>query len=154
MTSDHLRPEALDPLRRFAARDFRGWSGLDPRTMLHDVAAAFEVDDVPQPAVLGSDDREAGWVTVEAQGYPDGIRIWLDEMDVVLLDGPDPELSGALQPLLDELGEPEARLDSYLGTFRLADSEWVYPARGITVYVNPENMLFLRVAAYAPTTLD
>src|SRR5262245_16483738 len=150
MTSDHLRPEALAPLRRFAARDFRGWSGLDPRTMLHDVAEAFEVDDVPQPGVLGSEERAAGWVTVAAGGYPEGIRVWLDQMDVLLLDGPDPELPEGLPALLDALGEPEARLDSYLGPLRVEGGEWVYAARGLTVYVNPENMLLLRLAGYGP----
>jgi hypothetical protein len=154
MTDVHPRSEAMDALRRFATRDFRGWSGLQPRTTLHDIAAAFEVDDVPQPALLGSELRQAGWVTVAADGFPAGIRVWLDEMDVVLLEGEDPDLPGGLQPLLDELGEPEARLDSYLGTLPLEGSEWVYPTRGLALYVNPENMLLLRVAGYAPASLD
>jgi hypothetical protein len=154
MAHDHLRLEALEPLRRFAARDFRGWSGLHQPTMVADVAAVFEVDDTPQPALLGSEGRAAGWLTVEAEGYPEGIRVWLDGIDVVLLEGPGVALPDGLQPLLDELGEPDARLDSYLGVFRLEGSEWVYPSRGLSLYVNPENMVLLRVAGYAPATLD
>jgi hypothetical protein len=149
--------QALDALRVFVARDFAHWAGLAPGTTVGDVAAAFEVDDTPQPALLGSEDRAAGWVTVEADGYPEGLRVWLDETDVALLDGPDVELPGGaadLAPLLAQLGEPAARLDSYLGTYRIEGSEWVYPARGLTVYVNPENMLLLRVVGYAPTDLD
>jgi len=154
MTNDLLRPEALEPLRRFAARDFLGWSGLHPSTMVADVAAVFEVDATPQPAVLGSDQRGVSWTTVAADGFPEGIRVWLDGVDVVLLDGPGAALPDGLSPLLDELGEPEARLDSYLGVFRIEASEWVYPGRGLTLYVNPENMVLLRVAGYVPTTLD
>lgn len=144
----------LAPLRRFAARDFAGWSGLVPHTTVADIAAAFEVDDTPQPATLGSEHRAAGWATVAAGGYPDGIRIWFDGIEVALLDGPDPELPGSLETLLGELGEPEARLDAYFGTLLLKGSEWVYPARGLTVYVNPANMLLLRLVAYAPASLD
>lgn len=155
MTNEH--PDALDALRRFAARDLAGWRGLAPGTTVGDVAAAFEVDDTPQPARLGSEERVAGWVTVEADGYPEGLRVWLDGTAVALLDGPDAELPGGAEALADvlaELGEPAARLDSYLGVFRLDDSEWVYPQRGLTLYVNPENMLLLRLVGYVATDLD
>jgi hypothetical protein len=145
-----------DALRRFAACDLEGWPGLPASTTLRDVAAVFEVgDDEPVGGLLGSDDREAGWIAVAAAGYPDGgIRVWLDDDEVVLLDGADPELPDGVQPLLDDFEAPEAQLASYLGTFRLDGSEWVYPQRGITLYVNPETMAPLRVAAFVPTTLD
>lgn len=153
MTTSAAGGSATDALRRFAARDFAGWAGLAVGTTVADVAAVFEIDDVPQPATLGSQRREAGWVTVEAAGYERGIRVWIDAREVVLLDGPDPELPKGLFSLLEQLGQPEVRLTSYLGTLPIEGSEWVYPSRGIAIYLNPETMLPLRIAAFVPTTL-
>lgn len=153
MTASAAGSPATDALRRFAARDFAGWAGLAVGTTVADVAAVFEIDDVPQPAILGANRREAGWVTVEAAGYERGIRVWIDASEVILLDGPDPELPEGLMALLEQLGQPEVRLMSYLGTLPIEGSEWVYPARGLTLYVNPDTMLPLRIVAFVPTTL-
>lgn len=154
MTNPQSPRPATDALLRFAARDFEAWAGLAEDTTVADVAETFEVDDAPQPATLGAEHRAVGWLTVAADGYPGGIRVWLDGTSVVLLDGPDPELPAGLEAFLHELGDPDVRLDSYLGTLPIEGSEWVYPSRGLTVYLNPENMVILRLAAYVPTTLD
>ena len=51
-----------------------------------------------------------------------------------------------------DLGEPDERHDYTFGTLAVDDGEWVYAARGITVFVNTDPDRVLHVALYAPTT--
>jgi hypothetical protein len=50
------------------------------------------------------------------------------------------------------LGEPEERLDYAHGTLPVDAGEWVFAARGITLFVNTTAETLLHVALYAPTT--
>lgn len=146
---------ALTALRALARRDFLDWRGLAPETSLADVAAVFPVEDDWRGAGhLGEEGREMSWLSVEAEGYPQGLRVWLDQDRVVLIDAESPALSTGLPALLRAIGEPEARWEAYLGTLLIPGSEWVYPGRGLTLHVNPENGILLRLLAYAPTTLE
>jgi hypothetical protein len=56
--------------------------------------------------------------------------------------------------LLVKLGEPAAKLDFIFANVELKAGEWVYPERGLTLFMNPENGYLLRVAAYPKTTLE
>jgi hypothetical protein len=152
---DEPHSNAQAALRAFARRDFHDWRGLAPNTSLGETAAIFEVDDDWRGvAKLGSDRREATWVSAQVEGYEKAVRVWLDEALVLLIDAESPTLLTGLPMLLRAIGTPEAKLDSYLGTFPLPESEWVYPGRGLTLYVNPENGILLRLAVFAPATLD
>ena len=142
-------------IRVFAQRDFRDWQGLAPDTSLSDVAAVFSVgDDLDGAAKLGSERRAATWISTAADGYENGVRIWLDENSVLLLDGDSPALTTELTAVLESIGEPDAKLDAYLGTFSIAESEWVYAGRGLTIYLDPEDLTLFRIVVYAPTSLD
>jgi hypothetical protein len=142
-------------LQAFARRDLCDWRGLAPETSLADVAALFKVDEETRGrSQLGSERREAIWMSAMVEGYESGMRVWLDADDVLMLDAQYPQLVTDAPTLLHSVGEPEAKLDAYLGTFLLPGSEWVYPARGLTLYVNPENLVLLRLVVYVATTLD
>lgn len=152
---DSRRRSAQAALRAFARRDFHDWRGLAPDTSLSDAVAVFEDDDDWRGAgKLGSERRASRWASVAVEGYEKGVRVWLDEDLVILIDGESPTLATPLPVLLQDIGQPEAKLDSYLGTLLIPESEWVYAGRGLTLYVNPENGILLRVAVFVPTTLD
>jgi hypothetical protein len=154
LAMDKLNSSPQAALRAFAGRDFRDWRGLAPNTSLTDVAAVLEVDDWSGAGSLGSERREATWVNAAVEGFEHAVRVWLDENLVLLLDAESPTLATELPDLLRALGTPEAKLDSYLGTFPIPESEWVYPGRGLTLYVNPANGILLRLVVFAPTTLE
>ena len=142
-------------LQRFASRRFADWNGLAPGTRVDDVAAALDLDrGWHGTGALGSERRPTDWLSAQAEGFPKGVRVWVEGESVRLLDAEGVALSDTTDALLDSLGAPEAELESYLGTLPIAKSERVHPARGLTVYLNPENRLLLRVAAYAPCSLD
>jgi hypothetical protein len=139
-----------EALRAFAARRFADWRGL-PACTLADIRRHFELlDDEPHPGQLGR--RAASWTAMTVEGYDEPVQLWFDEQHVLLLLAEYPELPD-WPALAKKLGEPAAKLDSHLSTLLIPGSEWVYPGRGISLFVNPENMALLRVAVYAPATL-
>jgi hypothetical protein len=70
---------------------------------------------------------------------------------MILFDGANPQLSGDLAALVETLGDPEARLDYTHGTLPVTGGEWIFAARGITLFVS-ERQAALHVALYPATT--
>lgn len=155
MSTGDLRQRARVALQPLVTRRFEDWRGVVPGTTVDDVAAMLDVDrSWTGGGALGSERRPAGWLAAGAAGYADGLRVWIVDDHVVLIDAREVELAGSVPSLLAALGAPAATLDSYLGVLEIPRSELVFPDRGLTVYVNPENRALLRLAVYAPTTLD
>ena len=65
-----------------------------------------------------------------------------------------PELPHPLTVLRESLGKPTARLDYQWGFVSVPAGEWVYAARGITLFLNTDRTLLTHVAVYAPTDLE
>jgi hypothetical protein len=146
-----------DTIGVFARRDLVLWYGLPMSTSVDDVADILDVDRSWHGAgFLGSDKRSARWLSAAAPGFEQGIRVWIDDAQVLLLDAPSLTLADGvdIDVLLRGLGKPTAELESYLGTLAIARSELIYPERGLTLYVNPQNAILLRAVAYEPCELD
>lgn len=126
-------------IERIAARRFIGWRGL-PRgcSMERFGVRADETYDRWQHGV-----DLAGY-------YMPGVKLAHDE--VILFQGARPELEWPA--LAADLGEPEARLDNFMGTVRLPGSEWVYASRGITVFVTEDRLRLYHIAVYPPMALE
>lgn len=152
----HLPPTggpSATALAAFARRDLLEWRGLPPRTSLPDVP--FSVDhDFTGTATLGNEYEPADWVAATADGFPDGIRVWTRGDRIIALDAQRMDLTDSAEKLLATLGEPEARWDASIGPMRVAESEWVYPGIGLTLYIDPETRRIDRVLGYEPTTLS
>jgi hypothetical protein len=150
MNMDQLR-EVMD---KFVSRNFRDWPGLPSNGTLTAVRQYFnnDSDDIGE-AALGNDFCQYLVVTIPGYGTP--VRIWSTNIDekVVLLDAPNPELQPGLSSLLDELGEPAAQLDTYWGTLSIPDGEWVYPERGLALFVSERDEKVFHLAVFQPTTL-
>lgn len=145
---------ALPPLRAFANRALRSFTGLASPTSLDDVAKVFRLDrSWHGEGLLGSAEHRTAWYSATADGFAHGVRVWAEDDAVVLIDAADLDLAEPLPLLLDALGEPDAKLDSFLGTLEIAGSEYVYAQRGLTLYVNPATAILLRIAAFAPASL-
>ncbi|HET8660281.1 MAG TPA: hypothetical protein VFM55_14945 [Micromonosporaceae bacterium] len=145
----------MNQLASFTRRDLRGWHGLARDTRLDDVARLATVDsDFAGAGKLGSAFEPAEWVTATLDGFPWGIRIWCRHDRVVLLDAEGAQPAGGLDALLAGLGPPAARWDAWLGSVRMAGSEWVYPDRGLTLYKIPGAGTVDRMLAYVATTID
>lgn len=147
--------EIEEALRKFAQRDFSNWLGLPNSICLEDVTHQFLLeDDWRGIGRLGLAQREATYVNITIKGFERQVQVWLNGNRIVLMDVEYPTLPSELAVLLNQIGEPEAKLDAYLGVFQLEQSEWVYPSLGLTLFVNPENYIILRLAVFVPSTLD
>jgi hypothetical protein len=148
---------AAESLRKFSSRDFLAWRGLAPGISLADVAAVSDADlGQRSRGTLGDSHQPAEWIPAAFREYDTGARVWVSagEDRVVLIDVESSNAVVDLGTLLRKLGPPEAELDSYLGTFKLARSEWVFASRGLTLYIEPETRKLLRLAVYVPASLD
>lgn len=141
-------------LASFLARDLQDWRGLPDGVTLEDLEQFLPVDRAfDGVAPLGERFRRAEWVAGLADGFPDGVRVWVRGGRVVALDAQRMDVD-EVAGLLSQLGEPEARLDAFLGPMPAPRGEWVYPERGVTLFVAGEGAFVDRVVVYAPTTLD
>ena len=147
--------KATDVLKTLAALELGQWPGLCENILLDDARAIFSIDDQWHGSGrLGSESRRIDWYPVSAEHFPEGLRLWVSDDHIVFIDAVRPELSGGLDELLLALGQPLERLTSYLGTLPIENSEWVYPERGLTLFINPANHRLLRIAVYRPTGLQ
>lgn len=143
----------LGPLGPLTTGDLAAWEGLAPATTLDDLAATGDLDPTWRaPGFLGEARRPMEWLNLTLRGWDRPVRVWVEpEIDrPVLLDSEYPALPGGPEPLLAALGEPDLVLDAYLGTLLIPRSEKVYLGRGLTLHVNPETDVALRVALFAP----
>ena len=146
-------PSYAAALRTFANREFSGWTGLPPSCSLEEVTQHFPLlNDGVGLARLGRRKRQFRMLVVE--GYDHPCRIWLDGPQVLMLDVQYPTFLPDVTVLLNGLGEPEAKLDYVWGTLPIERGEWVYPNRGLTLFVTPSNLSVLHLAVYLRTTLQ
>ena len=86
-------------------------------------------------------------------GEASEILVWLDgQGHIVLLDAVYPP--GDADAYVKALGAPEQRLDYRWRNDVLTEAEMVWPSRGAVVVASPDVKGIIRVAAFAPTTLD
>lgn len=132
------------------ARRFVGWRGL-PANCSPDEMFGVKFDEKEWPArMLGK--HSTRWLEVELTGYYEP-TVSVRDNKVVMFDGMNPELAGGWAPLAADLGEPEAKLDWHRDTLLMKGGEWVYPARGITIFGRAAGNDALHIAVYSPTTL-
>lgn len=134
-------------------RNFLGWQGLPAECTAKELFDNIPDDLSDRPTrSLGDDFQSATFVPVELEGYYRPMANFR-QGQLVLFDGMNPDLAGGFAPLHKDLGEPAARLDWYYGTLEIRAGEWVYPERGITVFLNTTADKALHIALYHSTTL-
>ncbi len=144
----------ISVLDAFVRLDFSDWHGL-PECRLGDLEAVLTVDrSWLGKGKLGSEQRAADYVMANAGGCEEQVRIWLKGDRVLMIDADFSAEQPPVKTKLPILGEPETRLDNYLGVIFIERSEWVYAGRGLTLFINPEDGTLLRLAIYPPTTAD
>jgi hypothetical protein len=147
--------QSRQALQAFARLNFAGWQGLPEHTRLPEVFELFRRNSEWTGAgSLGSEQEEHPYLYVHVPGFEQPARVWLQNGDVVLIDAEPAAGPETVGQILKHLDAPEATRDSYLGTFLLENSEWIYASRGLTLFVNPENRALLRIAIYPACGLD
>jgi hypothetical protein len=131
---------------------FTGWRGLPG-------------DCAPQRLFDLPDDAQWGEQRLGARFEPTGSRlldlanyyrpmVHVRDGRVVLFEGMNPVLVDGWDTLAHDLGEPEAAFDWEHGAIPMPAGERVHAARGITIFLNPDNAFVIHVALYVPTTVS
>ena len=132
--------------------DILGWVGFPTCDLTHWLGRPA-LDDPPQRS-LGSTLSPAQFQLIEAEGYYRPMISFRDGQ-AILFDASTPQLKEGLSPILKALGTPAAQLNWWYGTLELPGGEWVYPQRGITLFIDGQkNERLLHIALYSPTTLS
>jgi hypothetical protein len=138
----------------FAAKRFVSWNGLHPDCGLEALTAiAPTLNEGVGREPVGRSGRWVSFRAVVFDDYTEPARAWFDGDRLIMLDVDYPQLRASPEDWLRELGDPEARLDCYWDLLALPQGEWAYPSRGLSVLVNLQTRTWLRVIAFAPTTL-
>ena len=140
-------------IRVFTAREFGKWHGLPASCTLEEVTQHLPLlNDGVGLARIGRTKRQFRMLVVE--GYEHNVRVWLDGPRVLMLDVQTPKISSDVAVVLNELGEPEAKLDYVWGTLPIAEGEWVYPKRGLSLFLAPTRLAIFHLAVFSLSTLE
>jgi hypothetical protein len=142
-------------LRSVIAGDLRGWRGLPADLTLSQLTVAFPRDsDWSGTAQLGRRHRPADYLWVDIP-TPDGkLRVWCEGDRVVELDV---AVSGVQMPadhVARALDEDPVALDTWQATLPMLESELVFPAHGLAVFVDRELESIWHLALFPPVALD
>jgi hypothetical protein len=135
--------------------DFHSWTGLPADCDWTELTGPLPSDwsEIAQRS-LGSEFREAKMIMLPIQGYYRPSMSFVDGK-AVLFEAMAPEFpEGGDAALIAEMGSPAARLDWDFGTLPCPASEFVYPKRGITLFLGDDLKKVLHVALYAATSLE
>lgn len=140
-------------IRIFAAREFGNWTGLPETCTLDQLTKHVPLlNEGVGLARLGRTKRQFRMLTV--RDYEHAVRVWLDGPRVLMLDVQTPKFNSDVAVVLNELGEPEAKLDYVWGTLPIAAGELVYAKRGLSLFVDPGWSTVFHLAAFSHTTVD
>jgi hypothetical protein len=148
-TADPKEPSCVEPLRRLVQGDFALWQGLAGDCDRAAVAAALggsnsEEDLVGHPGGIPTGYR----IYPATAAAPYGIFVWYEEDRAVALQI---HSFTPQRPVLDQLGEPEARELSRMPGFK---TQWIYAVRGLTLHVDDDSGAVAWLYGYRPMSLD
>lgn len=141
-------------LENIKTKNFINWTGLpkgcDWTSLVGDLPTDWE--QVPERS-LGSNFLSAKILSVNLKGY---IRASLSFIKgtPILFEAMGPKLPISISELIKELGTPTAKLNWDFGTLPCPDSEYIYPDKGITLFLSSDKTRIFHIGLYASTSLD
>ena len=137
----------------FAGGDFRHWQGLPTGCELATIADGDTLRRQGEgTGLLGR--GHASYRLIAVEHYAEPIRVWHADGTILLMEVRYPVIVPDLRDLLESLGKPDALLDSHFSGIVMEKSEWVYVSKGLSLFINPDNSLLLRLVGYCPTSVD
>jgi len=150
----HKMTTCNSALENIKNRNFITWTGLptncDWTPLVGDLPSNWE--DTPQRS-LGSNFRSGKILMANLEGYMRASCIFA-EGTLVLFEAKGPELQTPLSDLIENFGVPKAQLDWNFGTLPCSKSEYVYPTKGITLFLSTDKTRIFHIALYTSTTLN
>ena len=135
-------------------RDFREWRGLPQGCNWPSVHDERSADPREWWVRRLQTEPDSAWTeSADLAGYYQP-RFTYHRGDLLLFDGRNPELACSGPELVKALGKPAAKLDWDSGTLHLVGMEWVWPERGIALYLGGDEEHVSQIGLFRPMTLE
>ena len=136
-------------------RDYRAWDGMPASCRYADFDAAFpRLRDAHGQGRLGRDRRQALFRMHVDDRYQHPLKTWFRDDRLVLIEVAYPELPYSTPELLSHLGDPEAQLDYHLDVMPVSEGAWIYPSRGLALFLDAGRREVMRIALFHACSLD
>lgn len=154
MTSDDADDVCSDAWDIIRNRSFHEWTGLPSTCTYPDFDDTFErKDDAYGRDTLGSAKRRTRYRMHVAEPFEEPLKVWFRDDDLVMIDISHPELPYPDGELLERLGDPEARLDYSFDVMEIEDGAWLYPTRGMALFLDAGKETVMRLSLFPPCDL-
>src|SRR5262249_27465142 len=94
------------------------------------------------------------WLAAESSVYTGGLRLYVENDRVLVVEGRDPVARSGEPVHAPELGEATLVLDALVGPVRLPRTELVLPERGLSGQLSSRHLQLRAVLGFAPTTAE
>lgn len=142
-------------LSHFIELDLIAWQGLPPKITLSKVNKEFpDLSEEAGVGFLGSKPIQAHFKVLPSSNFSPPLQIWYLNDQVLKIEGSHPQIKNLdLEQLLQNLGEPEAKLDFNYDIGFIEKGEWVYPKRGLSL-CRLESGKVVKLIGFHPMSLE
>lgn len=139
-------------LRRFATGDFVDWMGLPKGLTPYELRRLWSGGETQIQGRLSGHPTPLRVYHCDEQQWE--IHAWFDDDEEIFLLTLDlPTIKGEVADLLRKLGLPDKKLHPLIG-YHADAHQWIYPARGLTLFVREHSNEIARVAVYRPCNVE
>jgi len=151
MTSSHPCATAWQAIK---ALEFRDWYGLPMECTYGDLESEFKRfrDEYGQGG-LGRKHVITRYRIHLAEGYAHHLKEYFRQEHIALIQIEYPALPYAAADLLQRLGPPEFELDYHREVMPVPKGAWVYPARGLTLFLDAGRSAIMGIGLFHPCHL-
>jgi hypothetical protein len=154
MSNHESNSKCAEVWSAIAAREYRDWEGLPAFCGYPDFDAAFaRLRDEYGQGNLGNTNLQAMYRIHVAKDYPHNLKVWFRGEDIVLIEIRYLILPYPSYELLQQFSEPQVRLDYYLDVMRVPKGAWVYPSRGLTLFLDAGRTEVMWIALFHSCSL-
>ena len=142
-------------LKAIAVRDFRTWHGLPQDCSYAEFDARFaRMSDGHAVGNLGRTARMVSYRTHVVSGYKTGVHAWFEDDIIQLIELNFPSLPHPSSELSRSLGPAAAKIDYNLDIAVIPGGAWIYPNRGIALFVDGPLGEVMKIGVFHPCDLE
>lgn len=140
----------------FSNKEFAQWNGIPSSCSANDVFSIFKPNsENHSTSILGNEYIRTSYKVCLVENYTEPIRVWFTGNEIVKIEVQYVNLSqNNLEAIIQSLGEPVDKFDYYLNSVLLVKAEWVFPERGISLFLNGDHKGLVKLAVYHSISLD
>ena len=151
MTRNQPNDPCATAWQAIKAREFRDWHGLPEGCAYEDFDSEFSrLRDEYGQGGLGRKYVPARYRIHLAKGYDHHLKVWFREETISLIEIAYPTLPYPAGELLRRLGAPGLELDYHLDIMPVTKGAWVYPSRGLALFLDAGHGAVMGIALFHP----